>query len=90
MKLTVHQKRALEILLKHRKISAARFGELMWPDSPAARRMYNTGNGATRGKGLWLAAGSYLAKLRMRGWVRRDDGGYDISFEGMKELETGE
>ncbi len=55
--------KALKILEENPEISAREFGELMWKDSEAKERIYNIGNGATKGVGLWLCAGSYLAKL---------------------------
>ena len=58
-------------------ISASWFGDEMWPDSPAKMRSYNIGaHGATRGKGLWLCAGSYLRKLEARGLVSSEMGRY--------------
>ncbi|HEX8567717.1 MAG TPA: hypothetical protein VF648_18910 [Pyrinomonadaceae bacterium] len=69
--ITDKTKKALQILADHPEITARRFGELMWSDSEARTRSYNTGNGATRGKGLWFCAGGYLAKLQKRGLVYR-------------------
>ena len=46
------------------------FAEKMWPNSPAFRRSYHTGtNGVCLGKGMWLCAGSYIAKLENAGLV---------------------
>ena len=53
-------------------MTAQDFGKKMWKESPALEKSYNIGNGAHRGVGLWLSAGSYLAKLCRRGLVRRD------------------
>jgi hypothetical protein len=39
------------------------FAMAMWGDSPAWKRHYKIGHGTTIGKGMWLCAGSYLAKL---------------------------
>ena len=85
--------RALEILQENWGISPKRFAQLMWPESPAWKHSINCGpNGATSGRGMWLAAGSYLQKLRMRGlvddWIddytcaRR----YEISHDGRAAL----
>lgn len=82
--------RALSILVHHGDISARQFAERMWPDSPGWSRVINTGpNGATHGKGMWLAAGSYLAKLRDRGLVRAwiDDYGHRHFWITDKGLE---
>ena len=62
--------KALKIIDKYGVIYPKQFAQLMWPDSPAWDKVYNTGiNGATSGKGMWLCAGSYLRKLKRRGLV---------------------
>lgn len=66
---------ALSILNEHdweHPMTANEFAKKMWPDSPAWRKVYNTGNGATSGKGMWLCAGSYLNKLLERQLVVHD------------------
>jgi hypothetical protein len=46
------------------------FAERMWPDSPAWTRSYNVGkNGATKGRGIILSAGSFLHKLCKHGYI---------------------
>lgn len=67
------QQEALDIIAAYPGLTAARFAELLWPDSEGWARVKNTGNGATRGKGMWLAGGCYLAKLVKLGLVRRGD-----------------
>ena len=73
MSLTKAQEKALDILKdtsrfgKH--FSASGFASLMWPDSTMHTKVSNTGNGATKGKGAWLCAGSYLNKLKKKGYV---------------------
>jgi len=69
---TESQLRALKIISAAGKIRARKFGELMWEKSPAKERVYNIGNGAHRGVGLWLCAGSYLCKLALKGFIDRD------------------
>tara|TARA_R110000772_G_C13310332_1_gene440582 strand:- start:13509 stop:13814 length:306 start_codon:yes stop_codon:yes gene_type:complete len=66
--------KALEILDVEygRDLSAGQFAMQMWPDSDGWKRVKNTGNGATSGKGMWLSGGSYLAKLRKRDLVWND------------------
>lgn len=73
-------KKALRILIDNPDIAAMKFAELMWGDSKKWNKSYNTGNGATRGKGMWLCAGSYLAKLQNRGLVYRDFSGGHSTF----------
>jgi len=88
--ITERQYRALRILFEHRGgIKPRDFGELMWPESLAKERSYNIGNGATKGVGLWLAAGSYLAKLMKLGLVTHcRDGSYrTISTKGLKAMD---
>lgn len=53
-------------------LTPAWFAKDMWEDSPAWRRSYNTGNGACRGKGMWLCAGGYLHRLERKGLVERE------------------
>ena len=62
--------KALKIIQDNDVYNARRFAELMWPDSPCWNKVYNTGNGATRGKGMWLAGGSFLKKLQYAGFIR--------------------
>lgn len=61
--------KALEIIRDNEIETPRDFAHLMWVDSPCWSRVYNTGYGATRGKGMWLTAGSFLAKLRNRGLI---------------------
>lgn len=75
--LTEAQEKALQIVQEHGPIAPAWFSELMWPDSPARRRVYKCGpKGSTRGSGLWLSAGGFLGKLRRKGWVEYKFSGY--------------
>ncbi|MBS1807597.1 MAG: hypothetical protein JST84_05335 [Acidobacteria bacterium] len=70
---TKRQREALDIIAAYPGLTAARFAELLWPESDGWKRVKNTGNGACHGKGMWLAGGCYLAKLVKLGWVRRGD-----------------
>ena len=95
MKITKTTLKALQILdVEHGEgITAKQFAEKMWPDSPHWTHVKNTGHGATSGKGMWLTAGSYLAKLKSRNLVVIDSDFWDspvsattwrISHEGRK------
>lgn len=69
---------------KDYRVSASQFAEIMKPDSSAWRRVYNTGpNGACRGKGMWLWAGSYLSKLVYAGYCYRHLDEYCHSEYGL-------
>jgi len=91
--MTETQARALTILNVdiHDMMTAGHFAKKMWPDSEGWTRVKNTGNGATSGKGMWLAAGSYLAKLHKKGLVIRSIQGYTVtwrtSYTGKRLLE---
>lgn len=61
--------KALQILSDKPYLTAKWFAQEMWPDSEKWKRSHNTGNGGCRGKGMWLAAGSFLAKLQKQGLV---------------------
>lgn len=50
-------------------LTAKEFAKGMWKDSDGWMRSKNTGNGACTGKGMWLCAGGYLAKLKSAGLV---------------------
>ena len=66
--ITIKALKILDVDWKDR-MAARDFARKMWADSKAWSRVYNTGHGATSGKGMWLAGGSYLAKLKKRGLV---------------------
>lgn len=73
MKITTSTIKALRILSENPKGLTARwFAQKMWKDSRGWKKSYNTGNGACKGKGMWLCAGGYLAKLEKEQWVRRE------------------
>jgi len=88
--------RALDILNERewdKPITARDFALKMWPDGKW-KKMYNVGNGATSGVGMWLSAGSYLSKLKKRGlvWDEYDQqDGYQrfwhISSKGKEAIE---
>lgn len=88
-RLTKAQYKALNILKGtdyFNTMASAEFARRMWPDSNMHRKVSNQGHGATRGKAAWLCGGSYLAKLRHKGWVSNGKGsyGYYITQQGRK------
>lgn len=90
MKLTEAQHKALNILKVtdyDKGMYCRKFAQLMWPDSAMHRTSKNTGNGACCGKAAWLCAGSYLAKLRKKGWAN-DHGhnGWYLTADGKEIL----
>lgn len=86
--LTDFQKRAILVLGDHNDISARGFALAMWPDNYMHERHITGGTGIQRGKGAWLSAGSYLAKMAKRGWVgragRSTADGYVLTQEGRE------
>jgi hypothetical protein len=75
IQVTPKTRKALTILRKHGQLSATRFAELNWPKSEYWQKSYKCGrkgNAAVRGRGMWLAAGSYLAKLAKLKYVNRE------------------
>lgn len=92
--LTLTQLQALRIL-EHTSYEAdmglRQFAETLWPDSTMHTSVKNTGNGATSGKAAWLVAGSYLAKLEKKGWIRKNRDSavrVYISREGKRLLQA--
>lgn len=68
-------------------MSAHEFATQMWEDSDMHKRVKNTGNGACAGKGAWLCAGSYLAKLIKYGWVEKSGNWlFHITVRGEEEV----
>jgi len=61
---------ALQILKDHPEISATSFALFFWPDSNMHKKTSNQGHGACRGKAAWLAAGSFMGKLKKKGLVK--------------------
>ena len=98
MKITKSLIKALNIIANfeqgdlYHEIWPRRFAELMWPDSECWHKSYNIGGyGSTKGKGMWLCAGSYLNKLREAGVVYRkflphNQAIYGITRAGWKRL----
>ena len=91
--ITAKTYKALQILRKRdywSPMSASDFASKMWGDSKAWKRSYNTGNGACSGKGMWLSAGGYLAKLYDRDLVSQDILGvtrvWRISSDGRRAI----
>lgn len=72
MAITKAQEKALNILKGTSYLdglSATEFAQQMWKGSKMHTSSKNTGNGACIGKAAWLCGGSYLAKLKKKGWV---------------------
>lgn len=83
---------ALRILKKHGTVTARQFAFLMWPKSEGWQRVHRCGtHGSTRGTGMWLAGGSYLARLAKRKLVYREYNTngqhvFSLSGQGIEEL----
>lgn len=60
---------ALRLIEKSKPKSFRQFGELFWPNNPMHGKVTNCGNGARRGAGTFLCAGSFLGRLRMNGLI---------------------
>lgn len=70
--MTEKRKKALEILQNSDGMTAKDFARKWFGDEHDIwKRVSNQGNGACSGKGAWLWAGSYLAKLEKDRIVRR-------------------
>lgn len=71
--LTPKRRKSLEILNAHPGITARAFGDFYF-DQPEHEYLFTAsskqGNGACRGKKLWLCAGSLLGRLIQAGLVR--------------------
>lgn len=87
--LTKFQKKAILVIGRHeRGINAAGFAEAMWPEANMHVKSSNGGHGAARGKAAWLCGGSYIGRLRKKGWVRYKNllngtwDGYVLTQEG--------
>lgn len=69
--LTTRGKIALEIIRDYGPITPKRFAEFFWPRDKWTWAIINTGRGgAHKGRGMYIAAGCYLAKLAKAGWAR--------------------
>lgn len=84
-KLTKFQIKALTIIKNNPGIRARGLSKKLWPDSETHKRNYKSGYGTAIGKGAWLIAGSYVAKLIKKGWVK-ERAGYQITTEGKRVL----
>lgn len=94
--LTEEQEKALRIFFDWKQkntfgtMTAKEFARRMWPDSPGWLKVSNTGNGACRGKGMWLRAGVFLGKLTASGWLYHEPSlstwVWSISYKGIKAL----
>ncbi len=93
-----HTNKLLEEIANKRGITAIELASKLYPDSVAWGKTYDGGNDrgsgslGQQGKGIWLAVGSQVGKLRKKGFVRHYlDGnkfrGYEITAHGLKEIE---
>lgn len=79
--------KALKTVRDNPGIRAREFGEMLWPDADGHHRRSNGGHGAQRGKGMWLAAGSYLSRLQKAGFVRMfNTWGWKITKKGVEAI----
>lgn len=88
--MTEKRAKALQIIKDSPGIRATGFSEKMWPDGPH-RRAKNGGNGSQAGKGMWLCAGSYFAKLRKDGLITNISGNaweQKLTSKGLEQLEA--
>lgn len=68
---TSSQLRTLLLLLRRPGVGGDAVADLLWPNSNMHTKSSKSGNnGSRRGKAAQLCGGSYVAKLRMKGWVR--------------------
>jgi hypothetical protein len=88
--MTETRTKALAIIHRASGISAAAFAETMWPDSPHWRESYQCGAyGSSKGRGVVMAGGSYLGKLKKAGLVYSayaDRTGFHLTPAGEKAL----
>ena len=56
--------KALLYIKDNPQFTAKQFARYMWPNSPCWKHQTRCGGGTAIGKGMWLAAGCFLAKLR--------------------------
>lgn len=91
--LTLKEAKALRILKEHPCISAKAFACFFYTE-PEHQYLFTAcskqGNGACRGKKAWLCAGSYLGRLRKKGYVQlrfiNDSFRYDLTSHGEQML----
>lgn len=74
------QLKALHILEK--PMTAKEFGLIMWRNNPMHNKKYKSRNGYCKGKGGWLLAGSYLAKLIKKGLVEKKGTKFNLTKKG--------
>lgn len=95
-KISKKTQKALSILLDHPNITARAFGDFYFTE-PEHEYLYTAcskqGNGACRGKKLWLCTGSLLGRLIQKGYVRRyiDKYGkttFSLTYDGMLAVKS--
>lgn len=67
-----------------------RFAELMWPDSPAWKRIHKVGRGSTFGAAMPQAGGAFLGRLRKAGLILPWRDPFALSNEGHERLKAEE
>ncbi len=84
-------KKALKIIRDHNITNGGQFAHLMWPDSEGWLRSGNGGRGSQRGKGMWLAGGSFLGRLKNAGLITGVNGhDHFLTNKGRALLEAGD
>lgn len=66
--------KALQLIDEKEITNGRQFAFLMWPDSEAWQHSSNGGRGSQRGKGMWLAGGSFLGRLKKAGLITGSNG----------------
>ena len=69
MKLTLAQRKALEILAPTMGLMAGEFTKKMWPDSEGWQRNHSVGRGSKNGGAMPRVGGGYLGRLARLGLV---------------------
>lgn len=82
--ITEIQYKALCLVRDNPGIQARYFARYMWPDSGMHTKSSNQGNGACHGKAAWLCGGSFLGKLRKKGYLKNLSN--EITSEGKEAI----
>lgn len=84
-------KKALKIIRDHNITNGGQFAHLMWPKSEGWSTSKNGGHGSQRGKGMWLAGGSFLGRLKKAGLITGANGhDHFLTDKGRGILEAGD
>jgi len=94
-RLTITQRKALQIIRDDPGVRPREFARAMWPDSPGWKRFVQCGpKGSHQGGGMYRAGGAYMGKLARladppliaRTYSGRFDTGYRLTTAGYKAL----